>query len=112
MTFTELDTLITGSGRRSIASALIAFLLDSLDHGSDGVDLDEFEKQTGFIRTNITRVAGYLQASNLICILYYRESESTGKRTFVETNTYGRWAKQHYRLTPVLKTLYRRNKLT
>lgn len=31
MTFQELDTCIAGSGRRSIASALIAFILDALD---------------------------------------------------------------------------------
>ena len=31
MTFQELDACIAGSGRRSIASALIAFILDALD---------------------------------------------------------------------------------
>lgn len=42
MTFQELDACIAGSGRRSIASALIAFILDALDDGQDGVDLDNF----------------------------------------------------------------------
>ncbi|EKA1149081.1 hypothetical protein OJ274_004897, partial [Salmonella enterica] len=57
MTFQELDACIAGSGRRSIASALIAFILDALDDGHDGVDLDTFQSQTRFVRNNVTTVA-------------------------------------------------------
>jgi hypothetical protein len=109
MTFIELDSLIADSGRRSIASSLIACLVDALDQGIDGLDLDVFQTQTSFIRNNITRVAGYLQSQGLIKILYYREPDETGLRAFAEINVYGRWARQHYQLTPVLKALYRRS---
>ncbi|MCW0295031.1 hypothetical protein NIL11_26735 [Klebsiella pneumoniae] len=49
MTFQELDACIAVSGRRSIASALIAFILDALDDGQDGVDLDIFQSHTRFV---------------------------------------------------------------
>ncbi len=61
MTFQELDACIAVSGRRSIASALIAFILDALDDGQDGVDLDIFQSHTRFVRNNVTTVASYLQ---------------------------------------------------
>ena len=56
MTFQELDACIAVSGRRSIASALIAFILDALDDGQDGVDLDIFQSHTRFVRNNVTTV--------------------------------------------------------
>ncbi|MNB68880.1 hypothetical protein D3C76_418470 [compost metagenome] len=107
MTFIELDELITKSGRRSIASSLIAYLLDALDTGSDGLDLDVFQQQTGIVRTNITSVANYLKLQGLIIVLYYREESPA--REYAQDNHYGRWAKQHYQLCASVKALYRRN---
>ncbi|HBL7007447.1 hypothetical protein [Citrobacter sp. RHB35-C17] len=107
MNFQELDALIVNSGRRSIASALIACLLDASDSGAEGLDLDIFQKQTGFVRNNVTSVAGYLQKHGLITILYYRDDVEG--RVYVSENSYGRWAKQHYQLTLPLKKLFRRN---
>ncbi|MGP3589965.1 hypothetical protein [Vagococcus sp. WN89Y] len=106
MNFQELNTIIVNSGRRSIGSALIACLLDAFDSGAEGLDLDAFQKTTGFVRNNVTSVAGYLKKHGLISILYYREDIED--RVYVSENNYGRWAKQHYQLTPVIKALYRR----
>ena len=49
MTFQELDACIAGSGRRSIASALIAFILDALDDGQDGVVILTLHLRTAFV---------------------------------------------------------------
>lgn len=106
MTFQELDACIAGSGRRSIASALIAFILDALDDRQDGVDLDTFQSNTRFVRNNVTTVASYLQLHGIIHILYYRDGAA--ERQYESVNNYGRWAKQHYRPSEVLKQLYRR----
>lgn len=107
MTFQELDACIAGSGRRSIASALIAFILDALDDGHDGVDLDTFQSQTRFVRNNVTTVASYLQLHGIIHILYYRDGAA--ERQYESVNNYGRWAKQHYRPSAALIQLHRRD---
>lgn len=107
MTFQELDACIAGSGRRSIASALIAFILDALDDGQDGVDLDTFQSHTHFVRNNVTTVAGYLQLHGIIHILYYRDGAA--ERQYESVNNYGRWAKQHYRPSEALIQLHRRD---
>ncbi|MRT15198.1 hypothetical protein GJV07_23320 [Enterobacteriaceae bacterium RIT711] len=106
MTFTELDSLIAGSGRRSIASSLIAHILDALDDGQEGLDLDTFQNSTHFVRNNVTAVANYLQSHGVIGVLYYRDDN--GVRHYANENNYGRWAKQHYRPSPSLLRLYRR----
>ena len=98
MTFQELDACIAVSGRRSIASALIAFILDALDDGQDGVDLDIFQSHTRFVRNNVTTVASYL---------YYRDGAA--ERQYESVNNYGRWAKQHYRPSEALIQLHRRD---
>lgn len=107
MIFQDLDSLIAGSGRRSIASSLIAHILDAIDNGAEGLDLDTFQDQTHFIRNNITIVANYLQSHGVIHVLYYREN--AGERQYAEVNSYGRWAKQHYRPALLLTKLYRRD---
>lgn len=107
MTFQELDACIAGSGRRSIASALIAFILDAIDDGKEGVDLDTFQNHTHFVRNNVTTVASYLQKYGIIHILYYRDG--TAERQYETVNNYGRWAKQHYRPSQSLIQLHRRN---
>ncbi|BBW19533.1 MULTISPECIES: hypothetical protein [Enterobacteriaceae] len=107
MTFQELDACIAGSGRRSIASALIAFILDALDDGQDGVDLDTFQSHTHFVRNNVTTVASYLQLHGIIHILYYRDGAA--ERQYESVNNYGRWAKQHYRPSEALIQLHRRD---
>lgn len=107
MTFQELDACIAGSGRRSIASALIAFILDALDDGQDGVDLDTFQSYTRFVRNNVTTVASYLQLHGIIHILYYRDGAA--ERQYESVNNYGRWAKQHYRPSEALIQLHRRD---
>ncbi|EIO5156184.1 hypothetical protein O8U86_004189 [Salmonella enterica] len=107
MTFQELDACIANSGRRSIASALIAFILDALDGGQDGVDLDTFQSHARFVRNNVTMVASYLQLHGIIHILYYRDGAA--ERQYESVNNYGRWAKQHYLLSADVKELYRRH---
>ncbi|CAD5741963.1 hypothetical protein WAC87_002868 [Shigella flexneri] len=107
MTFQELDACIAGSGRRSIASALIAFILDAFDDGQDGVDLDSFQSQMRFVRNNVTTVANYLQRQGVLHILYYRDGAA--ERQYETVNNYGRWAKQHYRPSQALIQLHRRN---
>ncbi|EMD4714970.1 hypothetical protein VQ335_004752 [Salmonella enterica] len=107
MTFQELDACIAGSGRLSIASALIAFILDALDDGQDGVDLDTFQIHTRFVRNNVTTVASYLQLHGIIHILYYRDG--VAERQYESVNNYGRWAKQHYRPSETLIQLHRRD---
>lgn len=107
MTFQELDACIAVSGRRSIASALIAFILDALDEGQDGVDLDEFLSHTRFIRNNVTTVASYLQLHGIIHVLYYRDGVAV--RQYEPVNNYGRWAKQHFRPSLALIQLHRRD---
>ncbi|EIC8564077.1 TPA: hypothetical protein KW991_003848 [Escherichia coli] len=107
MTFQELDACIVGSGRRSIASALIAFILDAFDDGQDGVDLDSFQSQMRFVRNNVTTVANYLQRHGVLHILYYRDGAA--ERQYETVNNYGRWAKQHYRPSQALIQLHRRN---
>ncbi|HDF2344579.1 TPA: hypothetical protein ACRRW7_003516 [Morganella morganii] len=107
MTFQDIDACIAGSGRRSIASALIAFILDALDEGLDGVDLDVFQSHTRFIRNNVTTVASYLQQHGIIHVLYYRDG--VAERQYESVNNYGRWAKQHYRPSLALIQLYRRD---
>ncbi|CAK9887149.1 MAG: hypothetical protein XXXJIFNMEKO3_LKCDNKCA_00097 (plasmid) [Candidatus Erwinia impunctatus] len=107
MNFRDLDVVIANSRRRSIASSLIACLLDAADSGVDGIDLDDFEKETCLIRNNITSVAGYLQKQGVINILYYRDN--TEHRNYVLVNTFGRWAKQHYELTSAIKNLFNRS---
>lgn len=87
-------------GRRSIASALIAFILDALDDGQDGVDLDTFQSHTRFVRNNVTTVASYLQLHGIIHILYYRDGAA--ERQYESVNNYGRWAKQHIVLLRLL----------
>ncbi|EEG5674754.1 hypothetical protein G3G77_004800 [Salmonella enterica] len=107
MTFEDLDAFIAGSGRRSIASALIAFILDAFDDGQEGIDLDKFQSHTNLVRNNVTSVASYLQLNGIIHILYYRDSVT--ERQYELVNNYGRWAKQHYRASHALLQLYRRD---
>ena len=106
MTIQELDACIAGSGRRSIASALIAFILGALEDGQDGVDRDIFQSHTRFVRNNVTTVASYLQLHGIIHILYYRDGAA--ERQYESVNNYGRWAKQHYLPTEALILLHRR----
>jgi hypothetical protein len=109
MTFHELDSLIALSRRRSIASALIAILVDSLDRGETGLDLDRFLEHTAFIRNNVTQVARYLESHGVLNVHFYRESREVAvNREYVRDNIYGRWAKQHYQLTVPIKALYHR----
>lgn len=107
MTFQEIDVCIAGSGRRSIASALIAYILDALDNRQDGIDLDSFLRHTHFVRNNVTTIASYLQQHGIIHVLYYRYGAA--ERQYESVNNYGRWAKQHYRPSLVLIQLYRRD---
>lgn len=109
MKFSELEIIITSSSRRSIASMLVAYLLDAIDNGTDGVDLDFFQSETGYIRTNITPVANYLKEQGIILIYYYRHNVDISNREYIEDNIFGRWAKQHYKLTSDVLNLYKRN---
>lgn len=107
MTFQQLDSLIAASGRRSLASSLVAHIIDAMDQNLVGLDLDEFQKDTQYIRNNITAVASYLHAHGIIDVLYFRDGE--GERSYDHENKYGRWAKQHYRVTETVRRLYRRD---
>lgn len=109
MTFSGLEKTITSSGRRSISSSLLAYLLDAFDNGFDGIDLDLFQSNTGYVRTNITQVANYLKDKGIILIYYYRDQGDKNNRDYIEENIFGRWGKQHYKLTSDVLRLYRRN---
>jgi len=74
MTFTELDNALADTGRRSLASRLVFALADGLDKNLSGLNLDDFEKQSGYIRTNIRSVAASLKESGIIEIKYYDDS--------------------------------------
>lgn len=107
MTFQELNACVAGSGGRSIASALIAFILNALDDEQDRVDLDTFQCHTRFVRNNVTTVASYLQLHGVIHVLYYRDGAAECE--YERVNNYGRWAKQHYRPSLALLQLHRRD---
>ncbi|MGG6196481.1 hypothetical protein ACQV2B_20700 [Pantoea allii] len=108
MTFTELDHLINESGRRSLASRLLYSLLDALDAGIEDVSLDDFEKETGFARTNIRTVASFLSEARVIVILFSEALDSSGKLNLYSEAKRGRWVKHHYRLADSVRELFRR----
>lgn len=108
MTFTELDHLINESGRRSLASRLLCSLLDALDAGKEDVSLDDFEKETGFARTNIRTVASFLSEARIIVILFSDAMDSSGELNLSSEAKRGRWVKHHYRLADSVRELYRR----
>lgn len=108
MTFIELETFISNTGRRTLASRLVYTLADGLDQNLNGIDLDVFESVSGYTRTNIRSAASLLKESGVIDIYYYREPEGEGERTFLSENAKNRWAKQHYKLSkPVIALLNR-----
>lgn len=108
MTFTELDNALADTGRRSLASRLVFALADGLDNNLSGLSLDEFESQSGYIRTNIRSVAGALKESGIIDIQYYDDGVSETETIVMGSVSRGRWSKQHYSLTQTVKTLLRR----
>lgn len=108
MTFTELDNALADTGRRSLASRLVFALADGLDKNLSGLNLDEFEKQSGYIRTNIRSVAAALKESGIIEIQYYDDRGPENEAIVMGRVSRGRWSKQHYSLTDSVKTLLRR----
>lgn len=109
MTFTELDDIIAGTGRRALASRIIVALLDNLDQGYVGIDLDRFEKDSGYVRTNIRNVAMSLREKGVVEVFYYRDTADPGAREYTTESTSGRWAKQQYRLSSDVSSLFRRS---
>ncbi|MBK0098852.1 hypothetical protein IBT49_22915 [Erwinia sp. S63] len=109
MTFAELDDVIGQTGRRSLATRLVFMLADALDQYRKGINLDDFEKQSGFVRTNIRAVASALREHGVIDIYYYDENSSDELCLMSPTSPRGRWSKQHYRLSGPVKTLFKRN---
>ena len=109
MTFTELDDIVAETGRRALASRMIVVLLDALDQGDEGIELDRFENDSGYVRTNIRTVAQLLRNKGVIDVFYYREAAGKEMRAYTSESTAGRWAKQHYRLTSAVRKLYRRD---
>jgi len=108
MTFTELDTALGKTGRRSLASRLVFALADALDNERSGLDLDEFEKQSGYIRTNIRAVASALKELSVIDIYYYAENLTGDDYQAKESVSRGRWSKQHYQLSNSVRKLLKR----
>lgn len=108
MTFTELDTALADTGRRSLASRLVFALADSLDNNLSGLNLDEFERQSGYIRTNIRTVASALKESGIIDIQYYDDAAQENETILMSNVSRGRWSKQHYSLTDSVRNLLRR----
>lgn len=108
MTFTELDNALADTGRRSLASRLVFALADGLDKNLSGLNLDDFEKQSGYIRTNIRSVAASLKESGIIEIKYYDDSVPENETIVMGSVSRGRWSKQHYSLTDTVKALLKR----
>lgn len=108
MTFHELDCILHSTGRRSLAGSLVFTLADTLDDGADGMDLDDYEQFSGFVRTNIRSVASALERAGVIHIFYYQEPRSGQVRELHTSNCHARWAKQHYRLSQAVRDLLRR----
>ena len=108
MTFTELDSNIAHTGRRSLATRLVFALADCLDARITGIDLDDFEQLSGYNRTNIRAAASSLKDAGVIDIVYYRESSEGGNRTPLTESAGNRWAKQHYRLSEAVILLLHR----
>ncbi|WP_313618998.1 hypothetical protein [Pantoea septica] len=108
MTFIELDAALGKTGRRSLALRLVFALADALDNERSGLDLDEFEKQSGYIRTNIRAVASALKELNVIDIYYYADNVTGDGHQVKETVSRGRWSKQHYRLSNAVRKLLKR----
>lgn len=109
MTFTELDEVLGQTGRRSLASRLVSTLADALDDNRKGINLDDFEKQTGFVRTNIRAVASALREYGVINIYYYDENSEDDSSLMSPGVPRGRWSKQHYRLSGSVRALLKRN---
>lgn len=109
MTFTELDEALGHTGRRSLAMRLVCALADALDDSRNGINLDDFEKQSGFVRTNIRAVASALRKHGVIDIYYYDENSEEGTCLMSQNSSRGRWSKQHYKLANNVKTLLRRS---
>ncbi len=108
MTFTELDAALGETGRRSLATRLIFALADALDSDHSGLDLDEFEQQSGYVRTNIRTVASVLKKLGVIDIHYYDDDGTGVYRTSAQNISRGRWSKQHYRLADPVRILFKR----
>lgn len=109
MTFTELDVVLGDTGRRSLATRLVCVLADALDDSRNGINLDDFEMQSGYVRTNIRAVASALREHGVIDIYYYDESSDDEVALMSSRSPRGRWSKQHYRLTDSVKILLRRS---
>jgi len=109
MTFTELDVALGDTGRRSLATRLFCALADALDDSRKGINLDDFETQSGYVRTNIRAVASALREHGVIDIYYYDESSDDEAALMSNRSPRGRWSKQHYRLTETVKILLRRS---
>jgi len=109
MTFTELDDLLGQTGRRTLASRLVFTLADALDNNLQGINLDEFEVQSGYVRTNIRAVASMLREHGVIDIYYYDVNSDDEASAMSQQSPRGRWSKQHYRLANSVKTLLKRN---
>lgn len=108
MTFTELDKALGETGRRSLATRLVFALADALDGDHSGLDLDEFEQQSGYVRTNIRTVASALKKLGVIDIQYYDDNSTVNDRFSDQNISRGRWSKQHYRLADPVRNLLRR----
>lgn len=109
MTFAELDYVIGLTGRRSLATRLVCILADALDENRKGINLDDFEKQSGFVRTNIRAVASALRQHGVIDIYYYDGHSNGEVGLMTQAPPRGRWSKQQYRLSDPVKTLLKRD---
>lgn len=108
MTFAELDVALGDTGRRSLATRLFCALADALDYSQSGINLDDFETQSGYVRTNIRAVASALRDHGVIDIYYYDQNSDDEAALMSNHSPRGRWSKQHYRLTETVKTLLKR----
>lgn len=108
MTFTELDGAFAATGRRALAAHLVCTLLDNLDIEQNGIDLDDYEASSGYVRTNIRAVCQSLRQAGIVDVYYYRTPAPNQSRVLTRLATGGRWTKQHYRLNDEVRKLFRR----
>lgn len=108
MTFIELEAALGSTGRRSLATRLVFALADALDNERSGLTLDEFELESGYVRTNIRAVASALKEQGIINIYYYDDIDAIDAHFPEDNVSRGRWSKQQYRLTDPVKQLFKR----
>jgi uncharacterized protein involved in type VI secretion and phage assembly len=104
-TFSEVEELLSKTGRRTYAGALLACLLDAYDKGKAELEKREVVAMTGIAETNVAAVARRLEEQGVIDILYW---DTKAEHPVLSSLRNGPWSIPYYRLTPAVLHLYHR----